>query len=259
MAIYHALAFLGRPMSLNDVCAYVPAWFGVSASLLTGALAAECSGSGSAGAAAALVMAIIPAHLMRSIGGGYDNESIAVTAMCLTFYVWVRSLRSERAWPVGALAGLAYIYMVAAWGGYVFVVNMIGAHAALLVLLGRLGAWGKGGGWGWARGKGVGASLTRAPFARAQAAPRLLAVLRHRHAGRDPVPDGARREGWGVGGAARTSARAFPTCVSHAPPPPQRRWASRRSSRWSSWARWPCSWACRRARAMAGRGEPRNV
>ena len=37
----------------------------------------------------------------------------------------------------GACAGLAYFYMVAAWGGYVFVINLIGAHAGLLVLLGR--------------------------------------------------------------------------------------------------------------------------
>ena len=29
--------------------------------------------------------------------------------------------------------------MVAVWGGYVFVVNLIGVHAAILVLLGRFG------------------------------------------------------------------------------------------------------------------------
>jgi dolichyl-diphosphooligosaccharide--protein glycosyltransferase len=35
------------------------------------------------------------------------------------------------------LTGFAYVYMVAAWGGYVFVLNMIGIHAAALVVLGR--------------------------------------------------------------------------------------------------------------------------
>ena len=30
-----------------------------------------------------------------------------------------------------------YTYMVAAWGGYVFVLNMIGIHAGILCLLGR--------------------------------------------------------------------------------------------------------------------------
>ena len=130
VAIFHALKALGIPMTLNDVCCFVPCWFGVSASLLTGLLAYECSGSRSGGAATVLAMAVMPAHLMRSIGGGYDNESIAVTAMVLTFYVWCRSLRTEGSWPIGAAAGLAYTYMVAAWGGYVFVLNMARRAAA---------------------------------------------------------------------------------------------------------------------------------
>ena len=139
VTIFHALKAAGYPMSLNDVCAYVPAWFGVSASLFTGLIAYECSGSPSAFAFATLAMSMMPAHLMRSIGGGYDNESIAVTAMTLVFYLWCRSLRAgSRAWAWGVATGLAYIYMVSAWGGYVFVLNMIGAHCALLCAMGRV-------------------------------------------------------------------------------------------------------------------------
>merc|ERR1712127_447204 len=88
-------------MSLNDVCCYMPAWFGVSASFFTGLLAYECSlpyntsgniftflidiyrgkirepiinGSTSsipaafAGICSMGIMAVIPAHLMRSVG-----------------------------------------------------------------------------------------------------------------------------------------------------------------------------------------------
>jgi len=85
------------------------------------------------------MMAIVPAHLMRSVGGGYDNESVAVTAMNLTFYFWVRSLRGSDpySWMYGFAAGLAYFYMVASWGGYIFVINMVGVHAGVLVLMGR--------------------------------------------------------------------------------------------------------------------------
>lgn len=116
--------FVAKSMSLNDVCVFVPAWFGVSATCFLGLLTRECSGSYAAGGAAALIMAIVPAHLMRSVGGGYDNESIALTAMCLTFYCWIRALREDptatdrRAtrdsilW--GAISGFAYIYMARA-------------------------------------------------------------------------------------------------------------------------------------------------
>jgi len=124
-------------MSLNDVCVFVPAWFGAIASLSIGLLTREVSGSWRSAAAAVCFMAVVPAHMMRSVGGGYDNESIAMTAMVLTFFLWCRSIRTPSSWPIGILAGLAYAYMVAAWGGYIFVVNMIGVHCAALVLLGH--------------------------------------------------------------------------------------------------------------------------
>ena len=164
--------------SLNDICVYMPAWFGVAATLLTGALTYEaCLYSSSSlwqflqdmwtasshkkqqqqvptttssssnspalecAVAAMAMMAVVPAHLMRSMGGGYDNESVAMTAMVGTFYCWMRSLRAGTGAGTAALwgviTGLAYWYMVAVWGGYVFVLNMIGVHAAVLVGLGR--------------------------------------------------------------------------------------------------------------------------
>jgi dolichyl-diphosphooligosaccharide--protein glycosyltransferase len=134
-------------MSLNDVCVYVPVWFGVSASVILGFLASECTGSYSAGVVAATIMSIIPAHIMRSVGGGYDNESVAMTAMVLTFFFWCRSLRSDPkvkdgrhtrdSVVYGTLCGFAYIFMVATWGGFIFVINLIAAHAVILVCIGR--------------------------------------------------------------------------------------------------------------------------
>jgi dolichyl-diphosphooligosaccharide--protein glycosyltransferase len=164
--------------SINDVCCYIPAWFGGFATILTGAIAYECVipencilnpykifmhvvrggeiddstavipshrklpfGIVSPALECAMftmaIMSVVPAHLMRSVGGGYDNESVAMTAMTMTFYFWIRSLRNDGSAWLGALAGLAYFYMVASWGGYIFVLNMVGIHAAMLVLMGR--------------------------------------------------------------------------------------------------------------------------
>jgi len=162
--------------SLNDVCCYMPTWFGVSSSMIVGLMGYEAvlpqnsnsnlltfisdvvkgqrsnpvvlkpvtafglsSPAVECGVFAMAIMAIVPAHLMRSVGGGFDNESVAVSAMALTFYLWMRSLRnnSEKSYLFGILGGLAYFNMVAAWGGYVFVINLIGVHAGLLVVMGR--------------------------------------------------------------------------------------------------------------------------
>lgn len=178
-AVWIKNVIVGEGMTLNDICCYIPAWFGVIATFLVGCITYECTlecnsshtifsmlkdlaygrksnssiqerdetkytmGFSSLGLTSSIfamwIMGIVPAHLTRSVGGGYDNESVAVSAMTLTFYLWVRSLREgeKYSYLYGLLSGIAYFYMVATWGGYVFVLNMIGLHATLLVLLGR--------------------------------------------------------------------------------------------------------------------------
>ena len=134
-------------LSLNDVCCLVPCWNGVSGTIFLALLTSECTKSWSTGMVAGLIMSVVPAHVMRCHGGGYDNESIAISAMCMTFWCWCRALRPDPTkkdgehtadsikW--GILAGFAYIYMVAAWGGYIFVINMIAFHAGTLCVTGR--------------------------------------------------------------------------------------------------------------------------
>eukprot|EP00967_Tisochrysis_lutea_P125185 scaffold210149_cov33-Tisochrysis_lutea.AAC.1 len=134
--IHSILHAAGYAVSLNDVCVFMPAGFGAVSAAMTGMLAWEVTRRPNAAVAATAIMAIIPAHLMRSVAGGFDNESIAVPALVTTFYLWVRSLRDDRSWPYAVLCGFSYIYMVAAWGGYIFVLNMIGLHAAMLVAVG---------------------------------------------------------------------------------------------------------------------------
>ncbi|ETV91205.1 hypothetical protein H310_14082 [Aphanomyces invadans] len=130
----------GISISLNDVCCLTPVWGGVFATLTLSALTYVCTGRVTAALVSGWVMSIIPAHLMRSVGGGYDNESVAVSCLLLTFLFWCVSLKSSddsKATYVGVLTGLAYIAMAATWGGYIYVLNMIGLHAFVLVLLGR--------------------------------------------------------------------------------------------------------------------------
>eukprot|EP00672_Neobodo_designis_P017275 CAMPEP_0174851032 /NCGR_PEP_ID=MMETSP1114-20130205/21265_1 /TAXON_ID=312471 /ORGANISM="Neobodo designis, Strain CCAP 1951/1" /LENGTH=812 /DNA_ID=CAMNT_0016085533 /DNA_START=34 /DNA_END=2472 /DNA_ORIENTATION=- len=135
VAIHRLLKRIGWKMSLNNVCCYVPCWGGACATFFMYLLTAEATGSRTAGVIAAIIMGVIPAHMMRSVGGGYDNESIAMTALVMTFYFWIRSLRSTNSWPIGIIAGLSYAYMVAAWGGYVFVINMLALHAAVVSIM----------------------------------------------------------------------------------------------------------------------------
>jgi dolichyl-diphosphooligosaccharide--protein glycosyltransferase len=93
----------------QDVCVFIPAGFSCITVLCVYLLTLEVSRSNNAGLCAAFLMALLPAHLMRSVAGGYDNESVAVAAICSTFFLWVRSQRNDSSWWVGALAGLSYL------------------------------------------------------------------------------------------------------------------------------------------------------
>ena len=136
-AIHWVLRKIGKPwrMSINDICCLMPCWGGAAATLFIALLTYETTKSRTAGVVAAGLFSIIPGHLMRSMGGGFDNECIAMLAMLMTFYLWVRSLRSPSSWWIGIFAGLAYGYMVAAWGGFTFVLNMVSLHACVCLVV----------------------------------------------------------------------------------------------------------------------------
>lgn len=53
-----------------------------------------------------------------------------------TYFLWVRSVKTGSVfWAT--LTALSYFYMVSAWGGYVFIINLIPLHVLTLILIGR--------------------------------------------------------------------------------------------------------------------------
>jgi dolichyl-diphosphooligosaccharide--protein glycosyltransferase len=81
-------------------------------------------------------MGIAPGYISRSVAGSYDNEAIAIFLLMFTFYLWIKALKLGSA-MYAAFAGFFYFYMVAAWGGYVFIINIIPLHVFVLMLMGR--------------------------------------------------------------------------------------------------------------------------
>jgi dolichyl-diphosphooligosaccharide--protein glycosyltransferase len=135
-AIYHLLRFLTVPVDIRNICVLLaPAFSGltaVAAYLLTN----EMVTSPSAGLLAALFMGIAPGYISRSVAGSYDNEAIAIFLLVFTFYLWVKALKQgSMLW--GAVCALFYGYMVASWGGYAFITNLLPVHALALILMGR--------------------------------------------------------------------------------------------------------------------------
>lgn len=77
-----------------------------------------------AGLLAAFFIAIIPSIISRGVAGSYDNEAVAIWALMNTFYLWIKACNTGSIlWSLACT--LNYFYMVASWGGYSFIINII--------------------------------------------------------------------------------------------------------------------------------------
>lgn len=133
--IWHLLRKVGLPVDIRNICVLLaPAFSGLTAYatyLFTKEMASTSAALLSAG-----FIAIAPGYISRSVAGSYDNEAIAITLLMATFYLWIKGFKEGSVfWS--SMAAVFYFYMVSAWGGYVFITNLIPLHVFILILMGR--------------------------------------------------------------------------------------------------------------------------
>lgn len=134
-AFYHVLHWFNMTMEIRNICVFLAPLFSSFTTIVTYLLTKELRDSGS-GLVAACLIAIVPGYISRSVAGSYDNEGIAIFCMLLTYWLWIRSVKTGSVfWAAGC--SLAYFYMVSSWGGYVFLINLIPLHVLVLMISGR--------------------------------------------------------------------------------------------------------------------------
>jgi dolichyl-diphosphooligosaccharide--protein glycosyltransferase len=133
--LYNALHYINITIDIRNVCVFLAPLFSSLTVMSTYALTRELH-SKAAGLTAAAFVAIVPGYISRSVAGSYDNEGIAIFALIFTFYLWIKAVKTGSMMWAGATA-LAYFYMVSAWGGYVFIINIIPLHVLALMITGR--------------------------------------------------------------------------------------------------------------------------
>lgn len=133
--LFNVLHFFNIPVDIRDICVMLAPVFSALTALVAYAFTSEMKDEAS-GLLAAAFIGIAPGYTSRSVAGSYDNEAIAIFLLVFTFYLWIRAVK-QGSMLLGVATALSYFYMVAAWGGYVFITNMIPLHALVLVLMGR--------------------------------------------------------------------------------------------------------------------------
>ncbi|KPP62836.1 dolichyl-diphosphooligosaccharide--protein glycosyltransferase subunit STT3B-like [Scleropages formosus] len=159
--IHYVLNLLHMTVHIRDVCVFLAPIFSGLTAISTFLLTRELWNQG-AGLLAACFIAIVPGYISRSVAGSFDNEGIAIFALQFTYYLWVKSVKTGSVfWTIGCC--LSYFYMVSfcckhcvlhasgrlltsnvfvmlqvsAWGGYVFIINLIPLHVFVLLLMQR--------------------------------------------------------------------------------------------------------------------------
>lgn len=133
--IHWLLHLLNIPVHIRDICVFLAPIFSGLTAISTYLLTKELWSPG-AGLFAASFIAIVPGYISRSVAGSYDNEGIAIFALQFTYYLWVKSVKTGSIFWA-ASAALSYFYMVSAWGGYVFIINLIPLHVFVLLIMNR--------------------------------------------------------------------------------------------------------------------------
>ncbi|RNA30477.1 dolichyl-diphosphooligosaccharide-- glycosyltransferase subunit STT3B [Brachionus plicatilis] len=133
--IHWLLSNMNITIHIREICVFLAPFFSGLTAISTYLLTKELWSQG-AGLFAAAFIGIVPGYISRSVAGSYDNEGIAIFALMFTYYLWIKSVKTGRVfWAI--LTALSYFYMVSAWGGYVFIINLIPLHVFVLMIIGR--------------------------------------------------------------------------------------------------------------------------
>lgn len=134
--IYWVLNYFFISINVRNMCVFLAPIFSAITAVASFLLTKEVTKRTSTGLLAAAFTAIVPSYISRSVGGSYDNEGVAIFALIFCFYLWVKSVHTgSMFWSLSC--ALSYFYMVAAWGGYVFIINLIPIYVLVMLFAGR--------------------------------------------------------------------------------------------------------------------------
>lgn len=124
---------LAIPIDIRNICVFLAPLFASFTAIAAYLLTSEVTKKYGAGLIAALLIGLTPSYMSRSVTGSYDNEGVSIFALVFTFYLFIKACNTGSIlWSVGS--SLSYFYMVASWGGYSFIINIIPIYVLFILV-----------------------------------------------------------------------------------------------------------------------------
>lgn len=134
--IQYILHLLNISINVRNMCVFLAPLFAANTVIATFFLVKECTKQTNTALLASALIGLVPSYVSRSVGGSYDYEAVAIFALILTFYFWVKSVNTGSIYW-SCICALTYFYMVSSWGGYIFIINIIPIYVVVMVFIGR--------------------------------------------------------------------------------------------------------------------------
>ena len=132
---YKLLTLLGFSVTVEFAGYLMPVFMGTLCVYYSYLLGKELI-STRGGLISALVMAVTPAYVSRSIAGFVDNESVGVTFTVMTFYYFIRAM-SRDSNKDAILAGISLALLGSSWGAFRFALDLLPLYAMVLIVTGN--------------------------------------------------------------------------------------------------------------------------
>ncbi len=135
VVVWMILNFIGIPVSIYEVCYYLPAIMGGFTVLAMYFLGKEVYNR-ECGLFAAFFLAFNTGHMQRTMAGFFDNETIGVFATLMTFLFFLKAVRTGK-FTHSIMGGFFLGYLSLSWGGYEFVFFIIPVVCTIMILLNK--------------------------------------------------------------------------------------------------------------------------
>ncbi len=137
-ALYMIVRALGITASVMDVAIVFPVFAAALTCIVMYFLGKEVGGEG-LGLVSAFLLAVSPAYIERTGLGFYDDETLGILFILVTFLFYLRAMKRERAWfstvMYSALAGLSLGYVFASWGAARYPLSLLALFTFCLILV----------------------------------------------------------------------------------------------------------------------------
>lgn len=136
-ALYFLISSFGFSVEVLDVCIIFPVVFAAITCIVAYYLGKEIGGS-KVGLLSAFFLAVNPAYIGRTSLGFYDDETVGIFGILITFLLYIRSLKQDEKWHTqlaySIASGVSLGYVCASWGASRYLLSVLALFTFILLI-----------------------------------------------------------------------------------------------------------------------------